>query len=139
MKIKKHISPEDLNKILKCLPVLDLLSERPLQKVLFINQCATALRFKMLFNALAKGIDDVKSQNQTLYLYGEGSCITGYVGAFRDIAIKYHFLSRYHNKRSFSKKALLYGFGSLKIARLVGDIPGIKRMAELLPIFILFS
>lgn len=129
---RRRIKTKDIRIIQEYLPVLDKLGWRPLQSVIFINQLATALRFRMLFNALLYGLDDVIAQDRILYLYGEGSSIEGYVSAYRDIAIKYHLLSRLHRQGGLNKKVLDYGTCSLEIARLVGNNPGIKRAKNLL-------
>lgn len=126
-----RVRTKDKQVIQEYLSVLDKLGWRPLQSVVFINQLATALRFRMIFNALLYGQDDALAQERILYLYGEGSSIEGYVSAYRDIAIKYHFLFRLH-RRDFHKKVLDYGTCSLEIARLVGDSPGIKSAQILL-------
>jgi hypothetical protein len=123
-------------KIRKLIKLTDILGNRALQNVRFINQIATALRFHFLFKAVT-GNNDIFSEKTVLHLYGEGASIVGYVSAFRDIAIKNYFLAKHNRNKSFFKDAQMYMNKSYELANLIGDHSGMKR-AKTLEVFFKF-
>jgi hypothetical protein len=133
-----RVSGRDMPKIARLLELTYLLGSVPLKNVTFINQVATALRFRMLFLVLINAEDDREIDRSLLYLYGEGASVVGFVSAYRDIAIKYFFLFKYH-RRDALPEAVMYTRRSLALARLTGDVPGKRLARKLLMYFRIFS
>lgn len=130
--LPKRVSNEDEKTITRLISLTDLLGNRPLKNILFINQHATALRLHMLLKALILGKDDSEAQDRILYLYGEGASVAGLISAYRDIASKHYFLAKYRNAKSQLNDAIRYAKTSLDLAKLVGNIPGVRRARGLL-------
>ena len=129
---RRKVNNKDDHQIKKYLSVITLLGSRPLQNVVSINQIATALRFRLLFNALLIGDNEIEVENRILTLYGESSSIEGIISTFRDVAIKHNFLSRFHKIRTSTKEAYSYAHASLILAQIVGNTHEIKRARKLL-------
>ena len=128
----KLIPPQEQQALESLIQLTNLLGYRPLKNVLYINQLATALRFHLLFKALLYGENDLAAQERILYLYGEGASVDGFISAYRDIAVKHYYLAFHANVKSNFKQAIKYAKKSLALSKLVGNIPGIKRIYPLL-------
>lgn len=131
-------SQDDLAKIKKLIKLTDILGNRPLSNVRFINQIATALRFNFIFKAII-GINDMNQEKTILHLYGEGASIVGFVSAFRDVATKNYFLAKHHRDRSLFRDAQKYADKSYRLANLIGDHSGMKRATRLINLFKVLS
>jgi hypothetical protein len=124
----RSVSEKDKKAIEKLIKLAYILGNRPLKGVLFINQIATALRFYLIFRALIHSKNEEEIEERILHLYGEGASIVGYVGSYRDIAVKNLFLAKYHKIKSQYYEAIRYAKRSFDLASLLGDDTG-KRLA----------
>lgn len=130
-----YISAKDRIILKKLIELTNLLGNKPLKNVKYINQVASALRFNFIFRALTYNDDTTKIKEKALNLYGEGASILGYIGTYRDIAIEQFFLTKYHKVNDRFSNAILYAKKSLELAKLVGDVAGKSRAKKLLNIF----
>ena len=117
---------------IRLIELTDLLGNRPLLNVTYINQVATALRFNVILKAILSGENDQETEERILYLYGEASSVVGYVSAYRDLSLKYFFLAKFWKNQEYLNNSLSYGEKSLKLAELIGDLWGQKRAKYLL-------
>lgn len=124
------VAAADRPRIKKLLDLTELLGKVPLREVRFINQIATARRFNFLFRALLDGVNDEAAVEQVLSLYGEVASVAGFVGTYRDAAIKDFFLTRHH-RAGRAEEARSYAQKSLSLASLIGDLPSVKRAKKL--------
>ena len=127
---KKHF--EILRKLADCL------GSRPLGKVEVIRQPATALRFSMLFKVLLDESTNKSLETKISELYGEASDLQGFVSFYRDLAIQYFFMVKFHQHMEDREKAIYYVNKSLSLAKVIGDYSG-TRWAKYLKIFLLIS
>ncbi|MBI2842200.1 MAG: hypothetical protein HYX78_02245 [Armatimonadetes bacterium] len=126
------VSRDDRKEINKLIRLTGILAHPPLRNVLAINQTASALRFNLLLQSLASGKDGLETENSILSLYGEAASIAGYIGSYRDIAIKSYFLHRYHGMSEKRDEAIKHATKSLALAEAVGDVRGERRARKLL-------
>lgn len=93
----KEIKPEDLPNIKRLANISFKLGFRDLDKVIYINQLATALRFNLVLDALAGRPLPRSDVIETIFeYYSENSSVDGWTGAFRDLAIAALFRHKYH-------------------------------------------
>ncbi len=131
----KKISSDDQKAIEDYLDLLELLSNRKLKNVTYINQVVTMQRFRLLFLALLFGEREKPIEKQIeeeiLFLYREESSIEGFISIFRDISVKFVYLAKFHHDFFQYKNAWKYANHSFQIAQITGDMPGKKRAFQL--------
>lgn len=123
---KLKISSSERDRIRKAERLAELLGSRPLNRVTYIRQPATALRFVILFRAILDGRANPTLEAQILRLYSEASDVQGYVCAYRDFAIQRFLTAKYHRDIPAFKRADQMINKSLSLAKLVGDVPGTR-------------
>lgn len=93
----KVIEHNDLCEIKKSAEISYKLGYRDLDKVVYINQLATALRFNLVLDALAGEVSPRRNVIETIFeYYSENSSADGWTGTFRDLAIAALFRNKYH-------------------------------------------
>lgn len=118
------------------LRVFSLLSEKPLAHVRNVQAAAVASRFKMLIHAYLDRVDDLASEQQAATLYGDLGSVSGYVGTYRDIAIKNLVLSPSGRRDSRILDARYFAQKSVSLARCAGDALGERHgltLIDLMP------
>jgi SIR2-like domain len=133
----RKLSKSDKLKIRELLEVTRVLSSVKFKNVRFVIQVATALRFNFLLKALLEGVDGEPQVNQILRLYGEASSVAGFISTYRDLAIQYFLLTKFHGIRKMEHASQAIA-KSLELAKLVGDDSSIKRAKTMIRYFSLF-
>lgn len=133
-----RVADDDRPRLEALLELTAALGDVPLRNVRFVNQVATALRFNFLFAALLHGAAGAETVRRVVSLYGDSASLAGFIGTYRDVAIRDFFLFRYH-REGRPGDALAGAEVSLRLATLVGDVPGVKRARRLKTFFRLYS
>jgi hypothetical protein len=124
------VTNDDRGRLEEMIELTAALGNMPLRNVRFINQVATALRFNFMFEALLLGAPSEETFRRVMSLYGDSASLAGFIGAYRDASVRDFFLFKYHH-RGHLGNALAQVEVSLRLATLVGDVPGAKRARKL--------
>lgn len=134
--VANPLGSSDLNELEILIRVFSVLSDRSLAQVRNVQAVATAYRFRMLIHAYIDGVDDLASQELVTSLYGDLGSVSGYIGTYRDIAIKNLVLSTRGRRDNRVSDARYFAQKSVSLARCAGDVLGERHgltLIDLMP------
>lgn len=127
-------TPGGLAAVERVLGVADLLAHRPLRDVGFIRQIATALRMKLLLEALLHGRQSTGREGEILDLYAECADLAGFVSSYRDFTFARLLSVRYAPWSARPRlvwEAGRFAWRSFRLARTLRDRRGARRAMQL--------